>query len=156
MTHILNIKRYIELLRKESSLNNQKKSLLFENKKEFLELLSYGSDVESQISYDRKNLYHSLIAKYLAKTITLAKFRSKFLKMQREDDEAATIIKNDLERLATFSIDFKANEFSSLIEQIYDVSTLAFELGPKNGIAEDRFLDSIEKAYLQIQKFLKE
>lgn len=39
---------------------------LFENKKEFLELLSYGSHVESQISYDRKNAYHSLIAEYLA------------------------------------------------------------------------------------------
>lgn len=153
---MLNIERYTELLKKESILNDQKKSLLFENKKEFLELLSYGSHVESQISYDRKNAYYSLIAEYLAKTITPAKFRSKFLKMQREDGEAATIIKNDLERLATFSIDLKADEFSSLIQQIYDVSTIAFELGPKNGIPEDRFRDSIEKTYLQIQKFFEE
>jgi hypothetical protein len=45
MTHILNIQRYTELLRKESSLNNQKRSLLFENKKKFLKLISYGSHV---------------------------------------------------------------------------------------------------------------
>lgn len=92
MTDILNIERYTELLRKESSLNNQKKSLLFKTKKKFLKLLSYGSHVKSQISYDRKNVYHSLITEYLAKPITP---RSKFLKMQREDGEAATIIKND-------------------------------------------------------------
>ena len=79
-------------------------------------------------------------------------FRSKFLKMQREDGEAATIIKNDLERLTTFSIDLKAAEFSSLIQQVYNVLNLAFELGPKNGIAEDQFRDSIEKTYLQIEK----
>lgn len=79
----LNIEPYIELLKKETILNNQKKSLLFENK---------------------KNVYHSLIAEYLAKTINPGRFRSKFLKMQREDGEAATIIKKDLEQLATFSI----------------------------------------------------
>jgi hypothetical protein len=120
-----------------------------------LELLSYGSDVESQISYDRKNLYHSLIVEYLAKTITPTKFRSKFLKMQREDVEAATIIKNDLERLAIFSIDSKADEFFSLIKQIYDVSTLAFEFGPKHGTIEDRFRDSIEKNLLTNEKVKK-
>jgi len=50
MAYIFNIERYTDLLRRESSFNNPKKSLLFENKKEFLELLSYGSDMESQIS----------------------------------------------------------------------------------------------------------
>ena len=137
-------------------LNDQKKSLLFENKKEFLELLSYKSHVENQISYNRKNAYHSLIAEYSAKIITPAKFRSKFLKMQRKDSEAITIIKNNLERLATFSIDLKADKFSYLIQQIYDVSTIPFELGLKNGISEDQFRDFIEKTYLQIQKFFEE
>ena len=154
MTYMLNIERYTELLKKESILKDQQKSLLFENKKEFLELLSYGSHVESQISYDQKNAYNSLIAEYLAKTMTPAKFRSKFLKMQREDGEAATIIKNDFERLATFSIDFKADEFSSLIQEIYDVSNLAFELGPKNGIPEVEFQNSVEEIYFKIQNFL--
>lgn len=71
--------------------------------------------------------------------------------MQREDGEAATIIKKDLERLATFSIDFKADEFFSLIQEIYDVSNLASELGPINGIPEDRFRDSIQKIYFKLQ-----
>ena len=156
MGYILNIERYIELLKKESSFNNQKKSLLFENKKEFLELLSYGSHVESQISYDRKNVYYSLIAKYLTKKINPGRFRSKFLQMQREDGEAATMIKKDLEQLATFSIDLKADEFSSLIEQIYDVSALAFEFGPEDGISEERFRDSVEKVFSEMEKYFDE
>lgn len=152
MEYRLNIERYIELLKKESSLNNQQKSLLFENKKEFLELLSYGSRVESQISYDRKNVYHSLITEYLTKKINPGRFRSKFLQMHREDGEAATIIKKDLEQLASFSIDLKADEFSSLIEQIYDVSALAFEFGPEDGISEERFRDSVEKVFSKMEK----
>ena len=102
--------------------------MLFENKKEFLELLSYGSRVESQISYDRKNVYHSLITEYLTKKINPGRFRSKFLQMHREDGEAATMIKKDLEQLASFSIDLKADEFSSLIEQIYYYLNLVLKM----------------------------
>ena len=76
--------------------------------------------------------------------------------MQRKNGEATTIIKNDFERLATFSIDFKADKFSSLIQEIYYVSNLAFELGPKNGIPEDRSRDSIQKIYFKIQNNKKE
>ena len=61
-------------------------------------------------------------------TINPGKFRSKFLKMQREDGEAATILKKDLEQLATFSIDLKADEFSSLIGQIYDDLNLVLKM----------------------------
>ena len=102
--------------------------MLFENKKEFLEFLSYGSHVEIQIFYDRKNVYYSLIAEYLTKKINPGRFRSKFLKMQREDGKAATMIKKDLEQLATFSIDLKADEFSSLIEQIYHDLNLVLKM----------------------------
>jgi hypothetical protein len=80
--------------------------------KKVLELLSYGAHVERYISYDRKNAYTYSIAKYLAKTMTLDKSIVKFLEMQPDDGSAARSIKNNFEQIATFSINFKAGEFS--------------------------------------------
>ena len=42
-----------ELLEKEKRLSQENNSLIFENKDEFIELLSYGARVQSQISYER-------------------------------------------------------------------------------------------------------
>jgi len=57
--------RYNELLEKEKRLSQQSNSLIFENKDEFIELLSYGARVKNQISYQRKEDYYSLISQYL-------------------------------------------------------------------------------------------
>jgi hypothetical protein len=51
--------RYNELLEKEKRLSQQSNSLIFENKDEFIELLSYGSSVENQISYERKEKFRT-------------------------------------------------------------------------------------------------
>ena len=150
------INRYNELLEKEKSLGQQNKSLILENKEEFIELLSYGANVENQISYERKHDYHSLISQYIEKVITASKFQSEFLKMEKEDAKAAKIITNDFKQLASFSVDLKAVEFSSLIEEISDVSMVAYEFGPEEGISDQGFRKSIEKTFLQIQNFLKE
>jgi hypothetical protein len=64
------IERYKELLEKEKCLNQQSNSLIFENKDEFIELLSYGARVEDQISYERKREYYSLISEYIEKVVT--------------------------------------------------------------------------------------
>lgn len=150
------INRYNELLEKEKSLGQQNKSLIFENKEEFVELLSYGANVESQISYERKHDYYSLISQYIEKAITAPRFQSEFLKMEKEDAKAAKIITNDFKQLASFSVDLKAVEFSSLIEEISDVSMVAYEFGPEEGISDHEFRKSIEKTFLQIQNFLNE
>jgi hypothetical protein len=55
---------------------------------------------------------------------------SLFLELFRTDSDKRETIEKDFKRLFTFSIDLEADEFSSLIEQIYVVSTLAFEFGP--------------------------
>ena len=47
-------------------------------------------------------------------------------------------------------------EFSSLIEEISDVSMVAYEFGPEEGISDQKSRKSIEKTFLQIQNFLNE
>jgi len=64
------IDRYKELLEKNESLSRQGKSLLFENKNEFIELLSYCARLESQIYYERKEDYYFLISQCLEKVLT--------------------------------------------------------------------------------------
>ena len=119
-----NINRYNELLEKEKSLGQQNKSLIFENKEEFIKLPLSSANVESQIFYERKHDYYSLISQYIEKVITASKFQSEFLKMEKENAKAGKIIINDFKQLASFSVDLKAVEFSSLIEEIFDVCSL--------------------------------
>jgi hypothetical protein len=148
--------RYNELLKKEKRLSQQSKSLIFENKDEFIELLSYGARVESQISYERKEEYYSLISQYIEKVVTSPTFQSEFLKMEKEDGKVAKMITNDFKQLAIFPVDLKAMGFSSLMGEIFDVSMVAKEFGPEEGISDQKFRKSIEKTFLQIQKFFEE
>ena len=75
--------------------------------------------------------------------------------MQKEDDDIIQIIKEDFEQLLTFSIDLELEEnpFSLLIDLIYDNSMLAVEFGPEDGISEDEFRVSIEKAFSNSKLF---
>jgi hypothetical protein len=147
---------YDELLEKEKRLSQQSNSLIFENKDEFIELLSYGARVQNQISYERKKEYYSLISQYIEKVVTPPIFQSEFLKMEKEDVKAAKMITNDFKQLAIFSVDLKAVEFSSLIGEISDVSMLAQEFSSEEGISNQKFRKSIEKTFLQMQKFFEE
>ena len=76
--------------------------------------------------------------------------------MKKEDAKAAKIITDDFKQLARFSVDLKAVEFSSLIKDISEVSMVAREFGPEEGISDQKFRKSIEKTFLQIQNFLNE
>ena len=58
MQHILNFSRYKYLLEKEENLNLQKKSLLLDNRYEFLEFLSYSSKLQNSISYQNREKYY--------------------------------------------------------------------------------------------------
>ena len=93
------IDRYNELLEKEKRLSQENNSLIFENKDEFIELLSYGARVKDQISYERNQDYYSLISQYIDKVVTAPIFQSEFLKMEKEDAKAAKIITDDFKHL---------------------------------------------------------
>lgn len=138
MSKNFNLKNYVELLNKQNLTETDQ-----------LQLLSYGALVERQISYNRREEYFSLIKEYLAKKINPSTFRGKFLKMQKQDDDTAQIMKENFEQLSNFSIDLELEEgpFSLLIDLIYDNSMLAVEFGPEDGISEDEFKVSIENAF---------
>jgi hypothetical protein len=75
--------------------------------------------------------------------------------MQKADDDTTQIIKEDLEQLSNLSIDLELKEgpFSLLIDLIYDNYMLAIEFGPEDGISEDKFRVSIEKAFSNSKLF---
>ena len=80
MANQFNLLRYKELLELEK--NNQ---ITFLD----LELLTYKASIESQICYNRKENYFSLIEKYLKEKLAGHDFRSKFLKMETQDQKTA-------------------------------------------------------------------
>lgn len=143
MANNFNLKNYLELLNKQDLAETDQ-----------LQLLSYEALVEQQISYNSKEEYFSLIKEYLAKKINPSRFRGKFLKMQKQDDDTAQVMKEDFEQLSNFSIDLELKEgaFSLLIDLIYDNSMLAVEFGPEDVISEDEFKVSIENASSKLFK----
>ncbi|MFT5791521.1 MAG: hypothetical protein ACI9LI_000857 [Saprospiraceae bacterium] len=150
----LDIERYKELLEKEKCLSQQSNSLVFEDRDEFIELLSYAASVQDQISYERREEYYSLISRYIEKVVISSVFECEFLEMEKEDGKAATMITNDFKQLAVFSVDLRALKFSSLTTKIYDVCMLALEFG-EEGISDQKSHKSVEKTYFEMRKFLK-
>jgi hypothetical protein len=156
MDNKFNFKRYIELVDIETSLESQNKVFFEENKKQFLELLSYRADAESQMTYNRKNIYFSLIEGYLTKKLTPDEFRSKFLDSKTKDSSDAYRITSDLKQLSTFQVSSKATQFSSLILQVHNSSMSIIDLGPEDGLSETEFRALVKKTYSQLKDFLEE
>lgn len=75
MANQFNLERYKELLELQKS-----------NKITFLdrELVTYQANIESQIYYNRKEDYFSLMEKYLKGKIVGHEFRSKFREMEKQ------------------------------------------------------------------------
>ena len=149
-----NLSRYRELLKKKYVKNKS----VFDDP-DYLELLSCQGSVYSQIYFNRKSDYCSLIKKYLNETINPDIFRARFLGMVKQDIEKAEKILQDFKQLSSFSIDVNLDGFSSLFERISDTCLQAFEFGPKNngyGIPEDEFRNSIEEIYFQLENYLNE
>ena len=149
MTKKFNLSRYKELL------DLQKK-----NKITFLdlELLTYKADIESQIYYNRKENYFSLIEKYLKKKLTGHDFRSKFLKMETQDLKIAYTIKQDFQKLETLTLADDLEDFSNLITQI---STLCLEYdeiwdGTMERMSEIEFYSLVNKHYFQLAKLFSD
>jgi len=150
MKHILNLVRYKDLLKKEKNLNLENKSLLIENKDEFLEFLSYNSKLQNSISYQNKEKYYSLISQYLDNLIPPQLFQWEFVELEQKDAEAAKILLNDIKESQTFSIELIAIKFGSLVGKISELSDIANEFGPEEGISNENFLKSIKKIYSEM------
>jgi hypothetical protein len=147
MQRNLNFARYRELEKKEKTLMSEQRSLLFENKSEFLEFLSYSSQLHNWVSYQEKEKYYLLISQYLDGLIPTHVFQWKFLELERNDGKSGKILLNDIKESESFAIDLIAIKFGSLLSQIYDLSATAWEFGPVDGISDEKFLESIQKIY---------
>ena len=115
MKNYFNLSRYKELLKLE-----EKGEISFLD----LELLRLKASVTQQMRYNRKKDYFSLIDKYLSQIISPYEFRSKFLQMEKEDSEKASIILENIQELEVLILANDLEKYSDLIGQI---STLCFE-----------------------------
>ena len=144
MTKQFNLLRYKELLELEK---NKKISFLD------LELLTYKTSIEYQICYNHKENYFSLIGEYFKKKLTGYEFRSRFLKMETQDQKTAYTIKRDFQKLENFRLADNLKDFSNLIIQI---STLCLEYDEIwdetiEGMSESEFY-SLVNEYFSIYK----
>lgn len=108
---------------------------------------------ENQISYQRKDDYYLLFDQYINELITPEVFQSKLLKMEKQDGNRAKIILTDFQQLETFLVELLAIEFSFLLGKVSDLAIVAREFGPKNGISNEHFRESIEKIYSEMADF---
>ena len=145
MANQFNLLRYKELLELEK---NNKITFLD------LELLTYKASIESQICYNRKENYFSLIEKYLKGKLAGHDFRSKFLKMETQDRKTAYTIKQDFQKLEAFTLADDLEDFSNLTIQI---STLCLEYdeiwdGTMERMSESEFYSLVNKHYFKLAK----
>lgn len=157
MVKKFDVSRYRELLKRKDILEEQSEFIFDEP--EYRELLSYQGSVYTQIYFNRKSYYCSLIRKYLNKKIPSHLFIGRFLIMVEEDDKKAGKILQDFEQLSNFSINVTLDEFSSLFERIFDRCLQAFEFGPDDelyGVPENELRNSIEEIYFQLENYLNE
>jgi len=157
--------RYIELLKKEETLKNQEISLFDDNPKERRELLSYKIILENQIYYSRKAEYIFLVEEYLRENAGedgARLFVWEFFKIFKKNNKALKILEKEIleqgiQKPASFSIDPKSTEFSALINQIVgSCEFLTFDSEDTYGMTLDQFRDSIEKTFLQMEKYSDE
>ena len=153
--------RYVELLKKQEILRNQRTSFVIENhEEEDRELSPYNITLENQNYYNHKVEYISLVEEYLRENTGkdgAVLFRWEFFTLFRKDNKALEILQEGPQRLANFSIDPKSREFSALINQIAnDCEFLTFDPEDSYGMTLDQFRDSIEKIFLKMQKYLDE
>lgn len=146
MANYFNLSRYKELL--NLKLNN-KISFLDED---FMELLTYKSNVAEQISYDRKEAYFLLISKFLDRSITISDFNSQIKELQEQDNRKSKIVLKNFEELQAFPLASDLNIFSNSIHYIsegcFDYYESFVDLKP---ITKDELYDLVNKYYSQLQ-----
>ena len=150
MTQTFNKVRYIELLKKDQSLESQNSSLYKEDRIEYRELLSYGIILENQILYNRRHDYISLIEKYVTNEIDSFILRWKFFQIEREDKKIQKDLEKNFEQLFNVSIDSKSAEFSTLLE---DIAAACEFFDWTDETDERKFRPYVEKTFLQMKQY---
>jgi hypothetical protein len=114
----------------------------------YFKLLRYQTSVGEQLIYNRKEDYHSIINKYLNKTLTLIEFRTQFLDMEKEDIEKGYVILENIQELEVFYLVEDLEKFSRLIGEIIDLCEDYYIIEP---MPETEFYFLVKKYYHQLQ-----
>jgi len=145
MANQFNLLRYKELLELEKN-----------NKITFLdpELVRYRANIDSQICYNRKENYFSLIEKYLKRKLAGRDFRSEFLKMETQDQKIAFTIEQDFQNLEAFTL---ADDLEDFLNLTIEISMLCLEYNEiwdetMERMSESEFYSLVNKYYFQLAK----
>lgn len=148
MAKQFDFRRYQELIK----LDEMKKGGLDFWSKDFRELLQFQGSIQSQISYNRKDQYFSLVQKYLNGMLTVYEFQSNFLELEEEDRKTSDTIEQNSGELEVFMLADELEEFSNWQNRI---SILIIEYDKyEERMSDDEFYSIIKDSYLQLQKAL--
>ena len=116
----MNKTRFLELLRKEKTLNIENRSLYEVENSEYSELTSYSIALEKQIFYNNRFQYRNLVKKCLDGEINCHAFQWDFFEIYQNDLEISNkfIDKVNLSGISSeisFHNDSKIENFSSLL-----------------------------------------
>lgn len=156
----INNLRYIYLLKKNEVLKTKNISLVYENSKDYNELLNYQILLEGYLYYRNKNNYLVLIENYLnsfADENQTKEFVSKFVALFQKNNKELSLVEEEIinqgiNYLITFNINANSISFSDLIFETFETcENLSFDIDKKNGINASEFSQIIQANYLKMK-----
>jgi len=162
---------FFQLLEYSNELEKNQKSLIKEDPIAFNKLLDFLVIIEENLHWKVKNQYVKLIKDFLNGNISADDFSTIFIRMFEKTVEKVRRLETDLKEKNSFNPLFQSSEISklllkgkacgiaNLLSSVYgDCDRFNPDLSSEDDfyLDEGQLKDSIEKTYLQIQKFLEE
>jgi len=157
----------LELLEYSNELEKNQKSLIKEDPIAFNKLLNFLVIIEENLHWKVKNQYVKLIKDFLNGNISADDFSTIFIRMFEKTVEKVRRLETDLKEknslnsseISKLLLKGKACGIANLLSSVYgDCDRFNPDLSSEDDfyLDEGQLKDSIEKTYLQIQKFLEE
>ena len=162
---------FLQLLEYSNELEKNQKYLIKEDPIAFNKLLNFLVIIEENLHWKIKNQYVKLIEDFLNGNISADDFSIIFIRMFEKIVEKVRRLEIDLKKKNSLNPSFQSSEISKLLVKgkacgIADLLSSVYgdcdRFNPDLSSEDDFYLDevqlkdSIEKTYLQIQKFLEE
>ena len=154
MTNInYNLKRHIELLKKEKQLRNEKKFFWKENRKEALELIEYNIEIANHIDWEDRFEIASVIKDFLSKKINAHEFHDSVFGLRRKHSKKFERFQSKLvsEEIKDFYPNENAHKLKGFLSALY-FDCEHFE----TKIDEAELYTSIENKFFEFQRVLNE
>ena len=116
----------------------------------FMEFLGLQCEISAQISYNRKEVYFSLIKQYLNNFITMDEFCNTYSDMIKQDSRIAYETLQDFQKLEAFPLSKDRHKFS---DPIIEISLLCTEYSVDYMSTSD-FYSLVKRAFSKLPKNL--